>query len=109
MRQACGNSPKPRPDGFDGKLEEINGAGGKQQGNNRSGYARRQGAADDQGQEGKGGERGGLKGQGMKVAGERFQAKPEHAWDFVEVKSEEILDLRAGDQHGNSVGESDHD
>ena len=44
----------------------------------------------------------------MKVARQRFHPQPEHARNFVEMQSEEIFDLRAGNQHRNAVGESNH-
>ncbi len=45
----------------------------------------------------------------MEVAGEGFHAQPEDAGNFVEVQAEEVFDLRAGDQDGDAVGESDDD
>ena len=45
----------------------------------------------------------------MEAIGQRFDAQPEDARNFVEMQSEEIFDLGAGDQDRNAVGESDDD
>ena len=45
----------------------------------------------------------------MEIAGERIHALPEDSGNFVEMHSEEIFDLRAGDEDGDAIGESDDD
>src|SRR5271166_1709106 len=45
----------------------------------------------------------------MEASRQSFYAKPEHAGNFVEMQAEEVFDLRAGDQHGDAVGESNYD
>ena len=47
--------------------------------------------------------------EGMKVLRQRLHAQPEHAGNFLELQTEEIFDLRAGDQDGDAVGEADDD
>ena len=44
-----------------------------------------------------------------KLRGERLHSQPEDARNLVEVQSEEVFDLRAGDQNGDAVGEADDD
>src|SRR5258708_33920757 len=45
----------------------------------------------------------------MEIAGQGLHAQPEDAGDFVETQSEEDFDLRAGEEDGDAVGESDDD
>ncbi len=44
----------------------------------------------------------------MKISRQRFHALPKRAGNFIELQPEKIFDLSTGDQHRNSVGESDH-
>jgi hypothetical protein len=43
----------------------------------------------------------------VEVSGESFHAQPEDAGDFIETQSEEIFDLRAGDQNRDTICKSD--
>ena len=45
----------------------------------------------------------------MKIPGQRLDAQPEHARNFLEMQPEEILDLRARDQHRNPIRKSNYD
>src|ERR1019366_5198213 len=48
-------------------------------------------------------------GKRVEARGQSFHAQPEDAWNFGELQAEEILDLGAGDQDGDAIGEADDD
>ena len=48
-------------------------------------------------------------GERVETRGQSFHALPENARDLGELQAEEILDLGAGDQDGDAVGEADDD
>ena len=109
VRQAARNSAEFCPDRCHRQLKEIDGTGRKQQRNNRSRDARRERPAEQQGEQGKYGERSRLQRQCVKVAGQCLHPQPEDSGNFLEMQSEKILDLGAGDEHRNPIGESDYD
>ena len=49
-----------------------------------------------------------MRGPGCKTRDQRLHSQPELTGNFGQLQSKEILHLRAGDQHGNAIGESDH-
>ncbi len=109
MRQAAGNAAETASNGVDGKLEEIYCRGSEQQHQNWSGNAiGGQAANHKDGDRCQGQSRRGVI-QRAEVAGQRFHAEPEDAGDLVQVQTEEISHLGAGDQNGDAVGESDDD
>src|SRR3954447_7358468 len=109
VRQTTGDSAELGADRLYRQLEEIDGRRGEDESDDGSGNARRETAADDQGEQCEYCESGSFERDCVEATREGFHAQPEHAGNFVEVESEEVFYLRAGDEDGNSVGESnDH-
>ena len=110
VRQPAGNAAKARADGFDRQLEQERGQRGSQHGHNR---------ARECGWKSRGrpaitatvlaASSVACRDQVGPAAARAFIRSQNSLGNFVEMQSEEIFDLGAGDQNGDAVGEADDD
>jgi hypothetical protein len=109
MGEAAGNSAKTRADGFHRQLQKERGNGRPQHGDDRSRNPIGEGAAQQHRRHrGCRKQRRSPRERGSGVE-KRFHPQPEFAGNFGQLQAEEIFDLRAGYQHRDAVGKTDHD
>src|SRR3954447_11598583 len=108
MRQSAGNTSKAATYGFHMKSENYHRNRPDNQSDDCTGNPDGDGAANQHQGDGSDCEQGSLVRKGMKIGCEHLQALPEFSRNFIDLKSEEILDLCAGDQDGDAIGEADH-
>ncbi len=109
VRHAAWDSVEPRANGRDRQLECPYRDRAQYERHNGAGNAAGKQAAGEDYDDGASRQRGGFERNGVKVKRQRFHAQPEHAGNFLQLETEEVLDLGAGNEDGNSVRKADDD
>src|SRR5579872_911252 len=108
-RQTGRNSPETRSDRFHGQLKKGHKDRSGKEGHDVSWHSLHVSRKDDDHYQGQDGKPGGSWRQRVEVTAKDEHASEEFARDVPHADAEEVLDLRAGDQHRDAVGETQYD
>src|SRR6266704_3119387 len=107
--KAAGDAPEARSDRFDGNIQKRNGCGCTEGDKNRAGDFFRIFQAENHHGDGKDGYKRRRDRNGVPRLPERFHPVKKVTGDVIHFQTEEVADLRAGDEDGDTVGEANDD
>jgi hypothetical protein len=109
MRHPTGNSTEACAYGFDRQLQQDDARRTHRECDNRARNAVRDEATHQHDHDRQGREYGRFQRKRFEMACQDVHTLPEDARNLVYLQAEEVLDLGAGNEHGDAVGKADHD